>query len=295
MNHLLKGAGVALVTPFDEDDQICYSSLAKLITYQIENGADYLVVLGTTAEAATLTQEEQDSVLQFVIKENDGKLPIVVGIGGNNTKVVCDKINNFSFEGVDAILSVTPYYNKPNQAGLISHYKAIEEASPLPIVIYNVPGRTGVDMTPATILELARYSKKFIAVKDGSGNICKCMHITKEAPKHFIYLSGDDKNTLPLISVGAQGVISVSMNATPRLMSKIVHLSMANQYPKALQLQHRLLHFMEYIFEEGNPTGVKAALASLGIVENHLRLPLIPASEYLFDKIETELNHNDII
>ncbi|MDC1106243.1 4-hydroxy-tetrahydrodipicolinate synthase [Prolixibacteraceae bacterium] len=295
MNHIFKGAGVALVTPFDENEQICYSSLAKLIAYQVENGADYLVVLGTTAEAATLTQEEQESILQFVIKENAGNLPIVLGIGGNNTKVICDKIKNTSLEGVDAILSVTPYYNKPSQSGLIAHYKEIEAVSPIPIIIYNVPGRTAVDMTPSSILELARYSKKFVAVKDGSGNICKCMHITKDAPKHFIYLSGDDKNTLPLFSVGAKGVISVAMNATPRLMSQIVHLAMINQFTKALQLQHRLLHFMEFIFEEGNPTGVKAALTSIGIVQNNLRLPLVPSSKELYDKIEYELNHNEII
>ncbi|QZE14920.1 4-hydroxy-tetrahydrodipicolinate synthase [Halosquirtibacter laminarini] len=295
MSHLVKGAGVALVTPFDEENQVCYTSLSKLVEYQIENGADYLVVLGTTAEAATLDSEEQKKVLQFVIKQNGGRLPIVLGLGGNNTTAVCLTIQNTDFTGIDAILSVTPYYNKPSQQGLVAHFKEIEKVSPVPIILYNVPSRTGVDLSTESILTLANYSTKIIAVKDGAGSLDKCMHVTKKAPAHFIYLSGDDKNTLPLLSVGAQGVISVAMNATPKSMSGLVHYAMEGKYNEALEIQYRLLSFMEWIFEEGNPTGIKAALHSIGILQNCLRLPLIPASEALYEKIEEAINHHNIL
>ena len=295
MNHILKGAGVALITPFDEDNQVCYSSLDKLVEYQLENGADYLVVLGTTAETATLTPQEQEKALEFILDKNNGRVPVVLGIGGNNTHAVCEKIKTTKLDRVDAILSVTPYYNKPNQRGIIEHFKAIEAVSPVPIVLYNVPSRTGVDMTIDTVIELANYSTKFVAIKDGGGNLDKCMHISKEAPEHFIYLSGDDKNTLPLLSVGSQGVISVIMNATPSTMSRMVHHALDNKFLEAKELHNKLLRTMELIFEEGNPTGIKAALSSIGIIQNYLRLPLVEASEELYEKIENELNHSEIL
>ncbi len=290
INIKLKGMGVALVTPFNEDESVNYDALARLIEYQIKNGTDYLVVCGTTAETPTLTEQEKEKIRKFVIQINQGRLPIVYGIGGNNTKHIIDTIEQTDLQGVDAILSVTPYYNKPSQEGLYRHYEAIAKASPLPIILYNVPGRTGVNMTAETTLRLANDFSNIMATKEASGNFSQIDDIIKNKPADFMVISGDDGITFPLITLGAVGVISVIGNAFPKEFSRMVRLALQGDYEKARIIHHRFTELIELLFVEGNPAGVKSMLAVMGMIENVLRLPLVPNTIKTYEKIRQVLN-----
>jgi len=290
INYKLKGMGVALVTPFNADESINYDTLARLIEYQIKNGTDYLVVCGTTAETPTLTDQEKEEIRKFVIQINQKRLPIVYGIGGNNTRHIVDTIRHTDLNGVDAILSVTPYYNKPSQEGLYRHYAAIAEASPLPVILYNVPGRTGVNMSAATTLRLANDFSNIQATKEASGNFTQIDDIIKNKPDDFMVISGDDGITFPLITLGAVGVISVIGNAFPKEFSRMVRLALEGDYEKARIIHHRFTELIELLFVEGNPAGVKSMLAVMGMIENVLRLPLVPNTINTYEKIRQVLN-----
>lgn len=282
--------GVALITPFKTDESIDFEALARIIEHQIKNGTDYLVVCGTTAETPTLTEEEKEEITRFVIGVNAGRLPIVLGIGGNNTKAVVEKLQHYDFTGIDAILSVTPYYNKPSQEGLYQHYAAIAKASPLPVILYNVPGRTGVNMLADTTLRLANEFPNICAIKEASGNFSQIDDIIKNKPEDFMVISGDDGITFPLITLGAVGVISVIGNAFPREFSKMVRLALEGDYNSARTIHYRFTELIELLFVEGNPAGVKSMLAVMGFIENKLRLPLVPNTIKTFEKIRFVLN-----
>ena len=291
----LKGMGVALIPPFKEDESVDYDALSRLIEYQIKNGVDYLVVLGTTAETPTLTEEEKDKILQLVIERIKGRVPIVLGLGGNNTKGIVDTLKNKNFTGVDAILSVVPYYNKPSQEGIYQHYKAIASATKLPVILYNDPGRTGVNMTAQTTLRLANEFDNIVAIKEASGNITQMDDIIKHKPKDFMVISGDDGITFPLITLGAVGVISVIGNAFPKEFSRMVRLALNGDYDNALQILHRFTELFELLFVDGNPAGVKSILSVMGYIQNKLRLPLVPTRITTFEKIREVLNKLNII
>jgi 4-hydroxy-tetrahydrodipicolinate synthase len=290
VNNKLTGMGVALVTPFKEDESIDFDALARLVEYLIKNGTDYLVVCGTTAETPTLTDEEKDEIARFVIERNKGRLPVVLGIGGNNTKAIVEKVKESVKYDIDAILSVTPYYNKPSQEGLYQHYAAIAKASHLPVILYNVPGRTGVNMQASTTLRLANEFSNICAVKEASGNFSQIDDIIKNKPEEFMVISGDDGISFPLITLGAVGVISVIGNAFPREFSKMVRLALQGDYSNARQIHHRFTELIELLFVEGNPAGVKSMLAVMGFIENKLRLPLVPNTIKTYEKIRLVLN-----
>ncbi|VBB48587.1 4-hydroxy-tetrahydrodipicolinate synthase [uncultured Paludibacter sp.] len=290
LNTKLIGMGVALITPFNEDESVDFIALKKLVEHQIKNGTDYLVVLGTTAETPTLTEEEKEAITRFVVEQVNGRIPIVLGIGGNNTKAVVEKIQKTNLNGIDAILSVTPYYNKPSQEGLYQHYAAIAKASPLPIILYNVPGRTGINMTAETTLHLAKEFNQICAVKEASGNFTQIDQIIKNKPEDFLVISGDDGITFPLITLGAVGVISVIGNAFPREFSRMVRLALQGDYENARQIHYRFTELIELLFVEGNPAGVKSMLALMGLIENKLRLPLVPNTIRTYEKIRFVLN-----
>jgi dihydrodipicolinate synthase len=290
----LKGMGVALITPFKEDESVDYNALGKLVDYQLQNGTDYLVVLGTTAETPTLTDEEKKKILDLVITKVKRQIPIVLGVGGNCTHAVVDRLKNDNFDGVDAILSVTPYYNKPSQEGIYQHYKAVSEATKLPIVLYNVPGRTGVNMTAETTLKIARECKNVVAVKEASGNITQMDDIIKNKPKNFNVISGDDGITFPLVTLGAIGVISVIGNAFPREFSRMVRLGLSGDYDKARTIHHSFTELFDLLFVDGNPAGVKSMMNAMGFIENKLRLPLVPTRIVTFEKIRDVLKQLNI-
>ena len=290
----LKGMGVALITPFKEDESVDYEALGRLVDYLLQNGADYLVVLGTTAETPTLTEEEKKKIIELVVTKVRHRIPLVLGVGGNCTKSVVDKLKNDNFEGIDAILSVVPYYNKPSQEGIYQHYKAIAQATELPVILYNVPGRTGVNMTAETTLRLAREFKNIIAVKEASGNITQMDDIIKNKPKDFNVISGDDGITFPLITLGAIGVISVIGNAFPREFSRMVRLALAGDYDSARTIHHRFTELFSLLFVDGNPAGVKSMLSMMGFVENRLRLPLVPTRIVTYEKIRNVLHELSI-
>jgi 4-hydroxy-tetrahydrodipicolinate synthase len=285
----LKGMGVALITPFKEDESVDFETLGKLVDYQLQNGTDYLVVLGTTAETPTLTEEEKDKIVEFVVMRIRGRIPIVLGVGGNCTRAIVDKLKQGNFEGIDAILSVVPYYNKPSQEGIYRHYQAIAEATTLPVVLYNVPGRTGVNMTAETTLRIARDFKNVVAVKEASGNITQMDDIIKNKPANFQVISGDDGITFPLITLGATGVISVIGNAFPREFSRMVRLALAGDYAGARTIHHSFTELFDLLFVDGNPAGVKSMLNAMGYIENKLRLPLVPTRITTFEKIREVL------
>lgn len=285
----LKGMGVALITPFKEDESVDYEALSKLVDYQVQNGTDYLVVLGTTAETPTLTEEEKKHIIDLVVTKVNGRIPIVLGVGGNCTRAVVEKLKNDNFDGIDAILSVVPYYNKPSQEGIYQHYKAISAATKLPIVLYNVPGRSGVNMTAETTLRIAREFKNVVAVKEASGNITQMDDIIKNKPANFNVISGDDGITFPLITLGAIGVISVIGNAFPREFSRMVRLGLAGDYDNARTIHHRFTELFDLLFVDGNPAGVKSMLNTMGFIENKLRLPLVPTRITTFEKIRDVL------
>ncbi|MDR0749006.1 MAG: 4-hydroxy-tetrahydrodipicolinate synthase [Tannerellaceae bacterium] len=290
----LKGMGVALITPFKENESVDYDTLAKLTDYQLQNGTDYLVVLGTTAETPTLTEEEKNKILHLIVTKVRGRIPVVVGVGSNCTRSAVEKLKHADFDGVDAILSVTPYYNKPSQEGLYQHYKAVSEATRLPVVLYNVPGRTGVNMTAETTLRIARDCKNVIAIKEASGNITQMNDIIKNKPANFNVISGDDGITFPLITLGAIGVISVIGNAFPREFSRMVRLALAGDYDSARKIHHSFTELFDLLFVDGNPAGVKSMLNAMGYIENKLRLPLVPTRITTFEKIRNVLRQLSI-
>lgn len=283
------GVGVALVTPFDEIGNIDESSLRNLVNYVIDGGVDYLVALGTTSEAATMTAEERAYVVGVIVEENAGRLPIVLGVGGNNTAQVVQELATLPYlKQGDAILSVTPYYNKPSQQGLYNHFKAIAEHSPLPVILYNVPGRTSVNMTAAITLRLAHDFENIIAIKEASGNFEQATSIIAGMPENFIFLSGDDGIALPLVSIGGSGVISVIANVMPHEFTSMVHLALEGEFREAKDIHLRLGEMFKALFEEGNPAGVKAALHVRGVIASQrLRAPLCEVSDTLYQKFKT--------
>ena len=287
MNHNFKGTGVALVTPFNVDGTIDFDGLTRLVELQISGGTDFLVVQGTTGESPVLSQEEKMQVLHHVMDVNQRQLPVVYGLGGNNTADVCDKIKLLP-NGVDGLLSVSPYYNKPLQTGIISHYKEIARRTELPIILYNVPGRTSSNVSAATTLELAKIPN-IVAMKEASGDFDQIMEILKNKPKNFTVLSGDDAITMPLISMGAGGVISVIANALPERFSSMVNRTLNNEMYHAKKEHFELFDMIRLLFAEGNPGGIKEALVYRNICENHMRLPLVPVSEGLKDKLFAEM------
>lgn len=289
----LQGTGVALVTPFHKQGNIDFTSLGRLIDHTIEGGVDYLVSLGTTSEYPTLSSQEQLAVVEFTIEKVENRVPIVLGMGGNDTRSLVDKIRHTDLSSIAAILSVAPYYNKPNQKGLYAHYKAIAEASNTPIILYNVPGRCGVNMTAETTLQLANDFSNIIGIKEASGNMAQCMEILANKPQGFTVVSGEDALVLPMIALGAQGVISVAANAYPNIMSELVTHSLKSNMKKARTVHEKLLPFSNAIFDEGNPTGIKAALEIMGICQNNLRLPLVKSSKQLYSKLQTIINNID--
>lgn len=284
------GTGVALITPFrKQQETVDFTKLENLIENIISSGVNYIVALGTTSEAATMTESERSAVQEFIVETVAGRLPIMLGLGGNNTLSLTDTIAATNFDGISGILSVAPYYNKPNQRGLLQHYRSVAEASPLPVVIYNVPGRTGVNISAETTLTLAKECPNIVGIKEASGNMAQVMEILRGRPEGFSVISGDDALTLPMLALGADGVISVMANAFPLQMSQMVKLAMKGDLKKALPLHYAMLPMMNAIFEEGNPTGVKALMEAQGLINNVLRLPLVKASKPLANKLATLL------
>ncbi|MBI9068757.1 MAG: 4-hydroxy-tetrahydrodipicolinate synthase [Salinivirgaceae bacterium] len=284
-SNQFKGTGVALITPFRKDKSIDFRALENLVNFQIENGTNFLVVLGTTSEAATLTKDEQNAVINFIIEINDKRLPIVVGCGSNNTTELVQNVKELNKPGIDGILSAAPYYNKPNQTGIYEHFKALAEATPLPIILYNVPGRTASNIAAETTIKLAKKFKNIVAIKEASGNFEQMMQIVKNKPKNFLVFSGDDATTLPLISLGFDGVISVLANAYPADFSKMVQLALDNNFTEARTIHYKLIDIINSMFADGNPAGVKAYLNLQKRIENNLRLPLVPVNDKLFAEI----------
>lgn len=285
---MLDGVGVALVTPFNDDMSVDYSALSALIDY-VDGGVDYYVILGTTAETATMSAQEQREVLSFVIERVGGRKPIVVGIGGNNTMELKRKIEEFDFSGISALLNVTPYYNKPSQEGLYQHYKVIAETSPVPVILYNVPGRTGINLSASTTVRLAKEFKNIVAVKEASGSLSQVASIIKDAPSGFKVISGDDNFTPALISIGGAGVISVAVNCFPDIFHNMVHKALAYDQKGMQSDYYRLTEAVDLLFAEGNPAGAKAALAIKGVIKNNLRLPLIAASDSLMERMAAKI------
>jgi 4-hydroxy-tetrahydrodipicolinate synthase len=284
------GTGVALVTPFNTDGSIDFEGLRRLINSQIDGGVEYLVSLGTTGEAATLSKEEKDAVWKFTKEAAAGRLPLVAGIGGNNTAEVIEAIKSFDTEGYDAILSVSPYYSRPTQEGIYQHYKAVAEASTLPVILYNVPARTGGNMTAETTLRLSHDFDNIIGVKEASGSFEQFNKILEQKPADFLFISGDDSVSLPLIAMGAVGIISVVANAIPSQFSNMIRLCLEGSFEEARKLHYQVLEFTSSIFLEGNPCGVKEALKHSGVCNNTLRLPLVTVSSRVSEKIKKELD-----
>lgn len=279
-----------MVTPFKKDKSVDYDALTKLTKHLINGNVDFLVVMGTTGENPTLSINEQEDILNHIVKVSEKKLPIVFGIAGNNTQAVLERIKKTDFKDIDAILSATPYYNKPSQKGLYSHYKAIAEESPVPVILYNVPGRTSVNLSAETCIQLANDFDNIVAVKEASANLDQIMQIIKNKPKGFRVLSGDDTYTMPFIAMGMDGVISVTANALPKQFSKMVNASLKYDIKLAKELHYKLLDFSNSIFIDGNPSGIKAALEVLGLMEQNVRLPLEPVSKNVYDIIKNNIN-----
>ncbi len=273
-----KGTGVALVTPFDAAKRIDEVALEKLINHVIDQGVNYLVALGTTAETPTLSAEEKLHVLNSVIEVNKGRVPVVCGIGGNNTSEVIATLQSYPLDQVDAILSVSPYYSKPTQAGIIAHYKEVNKYSPKPIILYNVPGRTGSNMTASTTIQLANECEQIIAIKEASGNMVQCMELVKNRPSGFAILSGDDNLAMAQIACGFDGVISVAANCFTKMFCEMIEASLQYDFARAQSLHYRLLEGIDLLFVEGNPAGAKCVLSEMGILQNELRLPVVPVS-----------------
>ncbi|WP_130734990.1 4-hydroxy-tetrahydrodipicolinate synthase [Flavobacterium sp. J27] len=279
------GTGVALVTPFKSDLSVDVDGLKKVVDYVIDGGVEYLVVLGTTAETATLTQEEKELVIQTIIEVNAGRLPLVLGVGGNNTKSVVDELKTRDFSHFDAILSVSPYYNKPTQEGIYQHFKAIAESSPIPVILYNVPGRTASNVLPKTVLQLANEFENIIAIKEAAGDIVQAMRLIQDKPKDFLVISGDDMITLPMVLAGGSGVISVIGQGFPKEFSEMVRLGLQEQVSEAYKLHYQLADSIDMIFEQGNPAGIKEILKGKNLTENKVRLPLVNVDTTLAEKL----------
>ena len=286
----LIGTGVALVTPFKKDFSIDVEALRAIVNFQIDNGIDYLVVLGTTAESATLSKAEKELVIKTVVESNKGRLPLVLGVGSNNTAEVVEELLSGNFSDFVAILSVSPYYNKPTQEGIYQHFKAISEASPIPIVLYNVPGRTSSNMHPSTIIRLATDFKNIIAVKEAAGDIVQAMKLIQDKPKDFLVISGDDMITLPMILAGGAGVISVIAEGFPKQFSEMVHLGLNKRVDDAYKIHYLLADVIDMIFEQGNPAGIKEVFNALGLSESTVRLPLVNANKDLANRIHDFTN-----
>lgn len=281
----LIGTGVALVTPFKKDFSVDVDSLKAIVNFQIDNGIDYLVVLGTTAENATLSKAEKELVINTIVDANKGRLPLVLGVGSNNTAEVIEELKSGNFSDFVAILSVSPYYNKPTQEGIYQHFKAIAEASPIPVILYNVPGRTSSNMLPETIIRLANDFKNIIAVKEASGDIVQAMKLIQDKPKDFLVISGDDMITLPIILAGGAGVISVIAEGFPKQFTEMVHLGLNKKVDEAYKIHYLLADSIDMIFEQGNPAGIKEVFKSLGLSENTVRLPLVNVNEDLANRL----------
>lgn len=284
--QLLIGTGVALVTPFKKDFSVDVEALKRIVNYQIDNGIDYMVVLGTTGEPATMNKEEKELVIKTVKETNNGRLPLVLGVGGNNTAEVVEELKTRDFIGFTAVLSVSPYYNKPTQEGIYQHFKAIAEASPLPVILYNVPGRTGSNMLPSTVIRLANDFKNVVAIKEAAGDIVQAMKLIQGKPKDFLVISGDDMVTLPMVLAGGAGVISVIAEGFPKQFSKMVRLGLERKVDEAYELHYQIADSIDMIFEQGNPAGVKEIFKVLGLSENTVRLPLVNVNEDLAGRIE---------
>ena len=283
--NIFKGLGIALVTPFTADGQVDYKSLKRLLEYQIDNGADFLCILATTGETPCLTQQEKDNITQLVKDVNHGRLPILKGCGGNNTAAIVEELKNSDWTGIDGILSVCPYYNKPSQEGLYQHFKAIAEASPLPVVLYNVPGRTGINLKPETTVRLANDCENIVAIKEASGSLEQVDEIIKNKPKRFDVISGDDALTFSMVASGAAGVISVIGNALPKEFSRMIRLEFRGEYEPARKIHHAFTELYSLLFVDGNPAGVKALLHEMGFIETQLRLPLVPTKVSTLQKM----------
>ncbi len=282
----LKGTGVALVTPFHKDGSIDFKSFRKIIDRCIDGKVEYLVPLGTTGEAATLTENEKRAIVDFVLEINDKRIPVVLGLGGNNTQEILNTIEEFDFDGIDAVLSVSPYYNRPSQRGIFQHYKMIGNACPVPVILYNVPTRTGSNMDTETTLQLANEVKNIVGIKEASGNLEKAMKIIKNKPKDFLVISGDDVISLPMIACGADGVISVISNAYPKDFSEMIRIALDGNFEKSRKMHYKLLEIMHAIFIDGNPSGVKGLMTSMGICSEHVRLPLTAVNKSAINKFE---------
>ncbi len=281
----LTGTGVALVTPFKKDFSVDTEALKQIVNYQIEGGIDYLVILGTTAEAATLNKEEKELVIKTVIEANTGKLPLVLGVGGNNTQEVVEELKTRNLSAFTAILSVSPYYNKPTQEGIYQHFKAVAQASPIPVILYNVPGRTASNMLPSTVIRLAADFKNVVAIKEAAGDIVQAMKLIQGAPKGFLVISGDDMITLPMVLAGGAGVISVIGEGFPKEFSKMVRLGLEKKVDEAYNLHYLLADAIDMIFEQGNPAGIKSVFKALGLCEDTVRLPLVNVNEDLAGRL----------
>jgi len=285
-SHLFRGTGVALITPFKKDQSVDFAALEMLVNHVIDNSVNYLVALGTTAETPTLTVQEKKEILAFIIEKCDGRIPIVCGIGGNNTAEILAQLKEYDLSKVAGLLSVAPYYNKPSQEGIYQHFKAIANATDKPIILYNVPGRTVTNIAAATTLRLANEFKHIVAVKEASGNFAQCMDLVKDKPAHFAVLSGDDDLVMPQVAIGMDGVISVAANCYTKDFTDMVDWALQGDFFKAQQLHYQLLDKIRLLFVEGNPTGVKYVLSKMGMCENILRLPLVPATKDLMSKMD---------
>lgn len=282
----LIGTGVALVTPFKKDFSVDTEALKKIVNFVIDGGVEYLVVLGTTAETATLTSDEQELVITTIVEANNGRLPLVLGVGGNNTLKVVEELKTRDFSKFSAILSVSPYYNKPTQEGIYQHFKAVAEASPIPVILYNVPGRTASNMLPSTVLRLANDFKNIVGIKEAAGDIVQAMKLIQNAPKEFLVISGDDMVTLPMVLAGGSGVISVIGEGFPRQFSEMVRLGLQRKVDEAYQLHYLLADSIDMIFEQGNPAGIKEVFKTLGLSENTVRLPLVNVNQDLANRLD---------
>ncbi|PLX01145.1 MAG: 4-hydroxy-tetrahydrodipicolinate synthase [Marinilabiliales bacterium] len=288
----VQGTGVALITPFRKEGSIDFNALTKLVEYVTSNGVNYLVLMGTTSENPVLSTDEKSAIVSHILEINNGKLPVILGMGGNNTIDLKNNIAKYDFTGIDGILSVTPYYNKPNQKGLYNHFKVIANECPVPVILYNVPGRTGANLTAETTLKLASDFDNILAVKEASGNLNQIMEIIQNKPKNFTVLSGDDALTLPLISIGVEGVISVAGQAFPKQFTEMINLARKGNFNSAKEIHYQLFELMNALFVEGNPAGVKAALNIMGIVENQVRLPLATVSRATYNIINKLIQEN---
>lgn len=294
LREKLRGTGVALITPFKKNMEVDYVALERVINYVITNGAEYVVTLGTTGETPTLSKEEKIELILFTYQVVNDRVPVVVGIGGNNTLTLIKDLESFPLHKATAVLSASPYYNKPSQEGIYQHYKALAEVTPKPIILYNVPGRTGRNMTAATTLRLAKEFPIIAGIKEASGDMTQCMQILKDKPADFLALSGDDNLILPQIACGMEGVISVAANCLPKQFTEMIRLSLKHDFTAAKKLNDQLLEAYDLLFAENNPAGVKAFLAEMGLIENYLRLPLVPLSTGLQQAVQAYLHKHKL-